>query len=258
MDVLSDRTLDSLRLDFESLEDDIAALGARIERIKRPERYATDFDYHLLIMQKTAMENLRNVIGMRLVREYWKKYDEADRRGGKGGVSRTMKALVKSAKGGFHDCRRTDGWGGTNGDREDTPVQFRADEGRNLCIEDESEDAERDEAEFQEELKQIKELCDRNGEHVSASDERDKRGRHRQRTRNRNRNGEQKWGVRPKHLAPKKDAAPSAVPQTDAGGADTAGTSGGAVAETKPAVAVPEEVSTTTTTTTETGGSENV
>ena len=255
MDVLSDRTLDSLRLEFESLEDDIAALGARIERIKRPERYATDFDYHLLIMQKTAMENLRNVIGMRLVREYWKKYDEADRRGGKGGVSRTMKALVKSAKGGFHDCRRTDGWGGTNGDREDTPVQFRADEGRHLCIEDESEDAERDEAAVQEELKQVKGLCDRGGIPASSTEVREHHGRNRQRTRNRNRGGEKKWGVRPKHLAPKKDAAPSAVPQTDAGGADA---SGGAVAETKPAVAVPEEVSTTTTTTTETGGSENV
>ena len=255
MDVLSDRTLDSLRLDFESLEEDIAALGARIERIKRPERYATDFDFHLLVMQYTAMENLRNVLGMRLVREYWKKFDGATGGvGAKGVAARTMKSLVKSAKSGFRESRRNNGWGGTNGDREEPPPMFRPDPAASRNgLEDRCEDEAKEEAEFHEELKQLKEFCDRNGEHVSAADERDKRGRHRQRTRNRNRNGEQKWGVRPKHLAPKKDAAPSAVPQTDAGGADA---SGGAVAETKPAVAVPEEVSTTTTTTTETGGSE--
>lgn len=199
MKPLSNRQLDSLRIDFQSLDDEIKELGAVIDRVKRPERFATDFDYHLLVMQKTAMENLRNVLGMRLVREYWKLWESP--MNGKGSPQdKTMRTLVKAAKDGFRQMPKPrDGWGGTDGDTQMPPEPFQV-EGDDAVPHGDFDDPE--EQPTEEESKALDEAIAKCGLQKAVQKPNGKSPRNRHRTRNgKGGGGSEKWGVRPKHLA---------------------------------------------------------
>ena len=101
MNVMPQNKLDELRRDYECLDEEIADIEEFTEKAGKAEKYTADFDFHLLLAQKSAMIALRDVMGMRLIREYFKmnKRPVAFRK-----PCKRMTAMVRNAQRGFKGC----------------------------------------------------------------------------------------------------------------------------------------------------------
>ena len=105
MNVMPQNKLDELRRDYECLDEEIADIEEFTEKAGKAEKYTADFDFHLLLAQKSAMIALRDVMGMRLIREYFKmnKRPVAFRK-----PCKRMTAMVRNAQRGFKGCDMSD------------------------------------------------------------------------------------------------------------------------------------------------------
>ena len=101
MNVMPQNKLDELRRDYECLDEEIAEIEEFTEKAGKAEKYTADFDFHLLLAQKSAMIALRDVMGIRLIRELFKmnKRPMAFRK-----PCKKMNAMVRTARMGFKGC----------------------------------------------------------------------------------------------------------------------------------------------------------
>ena len=105
MNVMPQNKLDELRRDYECLDEEIADIEEFTEKAGKAEKYTADFDFHLLLAQKSAMTALRDVMGMRLIREYFKMNK---RPVGLRKPCKRMTAMVRNAQRGFKGCDMSD------------------------------------------------------------------------------------------------------------------------------------------------------
>ena len=105
MNVMPQNKLDELRRDYECPDEEIADIEEFTEKAGKAEKYTADFDFHLLLAQKSAMIALRDVMGMRLIREYFKMNK---RPVGFRKPCKRMTAMVRNAQRGFKGCDMSD------------------------------------------------------------------------------------------------------------------------------------------------------